>query len=118
MVRTAVATLEPTIHATVLRRLTRHRISQLSGWGDLNPRPLRPERSALPTCATSRFLLTYQATACRSKLAKPAALPPVSGASDDAGGRVLVVTVSGEYGVDGFANPKGIERLHQPAVCT
>jgi hypothetical protein len=26
----------------------------LSGRGDLNPRPLRPERSALPNCATSR----------------------------------------------------------------
>jgi hypothetical protein len=25
-----------------------------SGRGDLNPRPLRPERSALPNCATSR----------------------------------------------------------------
>ena len=27
-----------------------------SGWRDSNPRPLRPERSALPTCATSRYL--------------------------------------------------------------
>lgn len=26
-----------------------------SGWRDLNPRPLRPERSALPSCATPRF---------------------------------------------------------------
>jgi hypothetical protein len=26
-----------------------------SGWRDLNPRPLRPERSALPSCATARF---------------------------------------------------------------
>lgn len=25
-----------------------------SGWRDSNPRPLRPERSALPSCATSR----------------------------------------------------------------
>jgi hypothetical protein len=25
-----------------------------SGWGDLNSRPLRPERSALPSCATPR----------------------------------------------------------------
>ena len=25
-----------------------------SGWRDLNPRPLRPERSALPSCATPR----------------------------------------------------------------
>ena len=25
-----------------------------SGRRDLNPRPLRPERSALPTCATAR----------------------------------------------------------------
>lgn len=25
-----------------------------SGWRDLNPRPLRPERSALPSCATAR----------------------------------------------------------------
>ena len=28
---------------------------ELSGWRDLNPRPLRPERSALPSCATARF---------------------------------------------------------------
>ncbi len=27
----------------------------MSGWGDLNSRLLRPERSALPDCATSRF---------------------------------------------------------------
>jgi integrase len=27
---------------------------RLSGWRDLNPRPLRPERSALPSCATPR----------------------------------------------------------------
>src|SRR3954453_17380298 len=25
-----------------------------SGWRDSNPRPLRPERSALPSCATAR----------------------------------------------------------------
>ncbi len=30
------------------------RISHESGWRDLNPRPLRPERSALPNCATPR----------------------------------------------------------------
>src|SRR5690625_670740 len=28
--------------------------SFMSGWRDLNPRPLRPERSALPGCATPR----------------------------------------------------------------
>ena len=28
--------------------------SHESGWRDLNPRPLRPERSALPNCATPR----------------------------------------------------------------
>ena len=28
--------------------------NELSGWRDLNPRPLRPERSALPGCATPR----------------------------------------------------------------
>ena len=33
-----------------------------SGWRDLNPRPLRPERSALPSCATPR---------CRSSIAFP-----------------------------------------------
>src|SRR5436190_23570665 len=35
----------------------------LSGWRDLNPRPLRPERSALPSCATPR--------ACRAIVAHP-----------------------------------------------
>lgn len=29
-------------------------VLRLSGWRDLNPRPLRPERSALPSCATPR----------------------------------------------------------------
>src|SRR5690554_2033960 len=28
----------------------------MSGWRDLNPRPLRPERSALPGCATPRVM--------------------------------------------------------------
>src|SRR5690348_18425861 len=37
--------------------------SSLSGWRDLNPRPLRPERSALPSCATPR--------ACRAIVAHP-----------------------------------------------
>src|SRR5690625_1509187 len=31
------------------------RASVWSGWRDLNPRPLRPERSALPSCATPRY---------------------------------------------------------------
>ena len=32
--------------------------SYLSGWPDLNRRPLRPERSALPSCATPRGVLS------------------------------------------------------------
>ena len=31
------------------------RLKEESGWRDSNPRPLRPERSALPNCATSRI---------------------------------------------------------------
>jgi hypothetical protein len=31
-----------------------HRVTDLSGWRDLNSRPHRPERCALPSCATSR----------------------------------------------------------------
>lgn len=31
-----------------------HLPDYLSGWRDSNPRPLRPERSALPGCATPR----------------------------------------------------------------
>ena len=31
-------------------------LQDLSGWLDSNQRPLRPERSALPGCATSRIL--------------------------------------------------------------
>src|ERR1700683_1480193 len=34
--------------------MTRNEPLTWSGWGDLNPRPLRPERSALPSCATPR----------------------------------------------------------------
>ena len=40
----------------------RARLLLLSGWRDSNSRPLRPERSALPGCATSRkkcFVLMY-----------------------------------------------------------
>ena len=29
-----------------------------SGWRDLNPRPPRPERGALPSCATPRIIKT------------------------------------------------------------
>src|SRR2546430_10453016 len=38
------------------RAASDHRTRPLtwSGWRDLNPRPLRPERSALPSCATPR----------------------------------------------------------------
>src|ERR1700730_11846898 len=36
-------------------RATIHRpASHLSGWRDLNPRPLAPKASALPSCATPR----------------------------------------------------------------
>ena len=31
-----------------------------SGKRDLNPRPPRPERGALPTCATTRKLVVYK----------------------------------------------------------
>src|SRR5271166_4164900 len=41
-----------------------------SGWRDLNPRPLRPERSALPSCATPR-LKPRQRIAPARRLAKP-----------------------------------------------
>ncbi len=36
-----------------------------SGWRDLNPRPLRPERSALPSCATPRCVKTLRSLAPR-----------------------------------------------------
>ena len=37
----------------------------VSGWRDLNSRPLRPERSALPSCATPRAVLGNLADSCR-----------------------------------------------------
>lgn len=37
----------------------------VSGWRDLNPRPLRPERSALPSCATPRWWLPGSRTFSR-----------------------------------------------------
>ena len=37
------------------RKSTDHSAFSRSGWRDSNPRPLRPERSALPNCATSRL---------------------------------------------------------------
>ena len=40
-----------------------------SGWRDLNPRPLRPERSALPSCATPRAFPTIAVTGREEKSA-------------------------------------------------
>ncbi len=40
----------------------------VSGWRDLNPRPLRPERSALPSCATPRSMLRIAAGQARPQL--------------------------------------------------
>ena len=37
---------------------------QPSGWRDSNPRPLRPERSALPSCATPRLCPVSLAESC------------------------------------------------------
>src|SRR3954452_25267301 len=54
-----------------------------SGWGDLNSRPLRPERSALPGCATARTASTLASddsrsrAGCRSK--RPLRAPATSG---------------------------------------
>jgi len=59
----AAAGGEPRMTTAVLRCCTdgkgaaselRTRPLTWSGWRDLNPRPLRPERSALPSCATPR----------------------------------------------------------------
>jgi hypothetical protein len=44
----------PQEDVSVLRARPRKRAWPASGWRDLNPRPLRPERSALPSCATPR----------------------------------------------------------------
>ncbi len=44
-------------------------ISHESGWRDLNPRPLRPERSALPSCATPR--VTVRVYRCAIIAPKP-----------------------------------------------
>jgi hypothetical protein len=41
------------LHEKATRRAGKWPVSW-SGWGDLNSRPLRPERSALPSCATPR----------------------------------------------------------------
>ena len=34
--------------------------TEKSGWWDLNPRPLAPEASALPSCATARYSKFYR----------------------------------------------------------
>ena len=39
-----------------------------SGWQDLNLRPLRPERSALPSCATSRNIQIHHNYIPKTKL--------------------------------------------------
>ena len=42
-----------------------------SGWRDLNPRPLRPERSALPSCATPRDDLVQSSRRRRRPMRRP-----------------------------------------------
>src|SRR5438132_9010682 len=37
-----------------------------SGRRDLNPRPLEPHSSALPSCATARFVTNYSPTSVKS----------------------------------------------------
>lgn len=42
-----------------IQKTTRSKSSRFfsSGWRDLNPRPLDPQSSALPSCATTRFVI-------------------------------------------------------------
>src|SRR5205823_12904663 len=47
-----------------------------SGWRDLNPRPPRPERGALPSCATSRRRTSSRATKAESSVPRQKLLPP------------------------------------------
>ena len=46
--------MKKSIYAAIALLLSRH--TKESGRRDLNPRPLRPERSALPSCATARSI--------------------------------------------------------------
>lgn len=60
-----------------------------SGWGDLNSRPPRPERGALPSCATPRWCPTMLSGGCGlflSRFAGP--LLGVFDVGDDRGGWV------------------------------
>ena len=59
--------IPPANRAGPLRRRVLTCTATVSGWRDLNPRPLRPERSALPSCATPR--------AVPSNSSPPAAAP-------------------------------------------
>ena len=42
-----------------IQKTARNKFSRFfqSGWRDLNPRPLDPQSSALPSCATTRFVI-------------------------------------------------------------
>ena len=62
----------PLIHGTKspdqrIQKTTRNKFSWFlsSGWRDLNPRPLDPQSSALPSCATARIQFVAVAT-CRT----------------------------------------------------
>ena len=50
-----------------IQKTTRSKSSRFfsSGWRDLNPRPLDPQSSALPSCATARIQFVAVAT-CRT----------------------------------------------------
>src|ERR1700744_2013069 len=59
-----------------MRAIDEHSIHE-SGWRDSNPRPLRPERSALPSCATPRLKLRQPiAPAYRLTKSRPCASFP------------------------------------------
>ena len=79
-----------------LRRAGRHRRGaqkHWSGWRDLNPRPLRPERSALPSCATPRC----PGSGAQSNRDSIAEGSPTH-VNDGSGRRPMLVTVSGPRG--------------------
>lgn len=98
-----------------------------SGWRELNPRPLRPERSALPSCATAR---SNVGAYCFSELAPTELCPTGQGSADGFGlgldclslsdlgrwGFAFEVVLSGEDRCGGAAQAETIERFDHPTV--
>ena len=95
------------------RRRRLKKFSDLSGMGDLNSRPPRPERGALPSCANPRATKAYIG---HGKFASALA-PQIARAAGFPAGEKLVVGVVMTFDVD-FGQQLVDPRWYPPVAVT